>query len=103
MQQRVVLARALIRKPRVLLLDEPFSAVDEGTRTELKALIRDLHREEACSIVLVTHDLDEALALSRRIVVLAGRPARVERTLDTGRGITRDALRSHLALTGGAA
>jgi len=103
MQQRVALARALIRTPRVLLLDEPFASVDEGTRADLQALIRALHRSESCSIVLVTHNLDEVLHLSRRVVILGGRPARVERILDTARGLTREALRSHLTVAGGAA
>ena len=98
MQQRVVLARALIRRPRVLLLDEPFSAVDEGTRGELEALLLALHRDEPCSIVLVTHDLEEALRLTERIVVLAGRPGRVGSVIERPGGLTREALRSHLSL-----
>ena len=103
MQQRVVLARALIRAPRVLLLDEPFASVDESTRADLQELIQGLHRSEPCSIVLVTHNLEEVLHLSRRVVILGGRPARVERVLDTARGLTREALRSHLTVAGGAA
>ncbi len=69
-QQRVALARALAREPRVLLLDEPFSAVDKMTRDRLKQELARLRATLACPILLVTHDLDEALALADRIGVL---------------------------------
>jgi len=101
MQQRVVVARALIRRPRVLLLDEPFSAVDERTRASLQELLLTLHREETCSIVLVTHNLEEVLHLSRRIVVLTGRPARVEQVIEGPAGLTREALRTRLSVVRG--
>ena len=101
MQQRVALARALIRRPRVLLLDEPFNAVDERTRASLQELLLTIHREETCSIVLVTHDLDEVLHLSQRIVVLAGRPARLRQVIDGAAGLSREALRSHLSVVRG--
>jgi len=98
MQQRVALARALIRRPRVLLLDEPFSAVDERTRASLQELVLTLHREETCSIVLVTHNLDEVLHLAQRIVVLDGRPACVRQMIDGPSDLSREALRSHLSI-----
>ena len=98
MQQRVVLARALMRRPRVLLLDEPFSAVDERTRAGLEELLLSLHREQPCSIVLVTHDLEQAQRLADRIAVLAGRPARIGRIVERPDRLTREALRSHLSL-----
>jgi molybdate transport system ATP-binding protein len=69
-QQRVALARALAREPRVLLLDEPFSAVDKMTRDRLKHELARLRTQLACPILLVTHDLDEALSLADRIGVL---------------------------------
>ena len=69
-QQRVAVARALARAPRLLLLDEPFSAVDRLTRRGLYALLADLRRELQVPIVLVTHDLDEARLLADRLVVL---------------------------------
>jgi NitT/TauT family transport system ATP-binding protein len=96
MQQRVTLARALIRKPKVLLLDEPFSAVDEATRAGLQDLLLTLHREESCSIVLVSHNLEEVIHLSRRIVILGGSPSRVESLIETSEDLTREVLRSHL-------
>jgi molybdate transport system ATP-binding protein len=69
-QQRVALARALAREPRVLLLDEPFSAVDQMNRQGLYRLLAQINRELAIPIVLVTHDLNEARTLADRLVVL---------------------------------
>ncbi len=69
-QQRVAVARALAREPRVLLLDEPFSAVDRATRQRLYRELAELRRELSMPVVLVTHDLDEALMLSDRMCVL---------------------------------
>jgi molybdate transport system ATP-binding protein len=71
-QQRVAMARALARQPRLLLLDEPFAAVDQMTRQGLYRLLADLRRELAIPIVLVTHDLHEARLLADRLVVLDG-------------------------------
>jgi molybdate transport system ATP-binding protein len=71
-RQRVAIARALARDPKVLLLDEPFSAVDRTTRDALKEELAALHRSLDIPIVLVTHDLDEAQALADRICVLSG-------------------------------
>lgn len=71
-QQRVAVARALARAPRLLLLDEPFSAVDQMTRQGLYRLLADLRRELAIPIVLVTHDLNEARLLADQLVVMDG-------------------------------
>jgi NitT/TauT family transport system ATP-binding protein len=79
MQQRVAIARALAAKPRVLLLDEPFSAVDALTRIELQSLVLDLWQQQGLTIVLVTHDVDEAVFMSDRIAVLSNRPSVVEK------------------------
>ena len=78
-QQRVAVARALARAPKVLLLDEPFSAVDKATRQRLYREIADLRRGLAMPVVLVTHDLDEAMMLADRMTVLHR-----GRTLQTG-------------------
>lgn len=69
-QQRVALARALAAKPDLLLLDEPFSALDENLREEMRRLVLALHREEHMTTVLVTHDREEALAMSDRVALL---------------------------------
>ena len=84
MQQRVAIARALAAEPTVLLMDEPFSAVDALTRMELQALILDIWRKTKLTVVLVTHDVDEAVFLSQRIAVLSHRPATVSKIVETG-------------------
>ena len=71
MQQRVAIAQALLTKPRILLMDEAFSALDPGTRKEMQRLIRDLWRETGTTIVFVTHNTHEALFLGSRVIVLA--------------------------------
>jgi NitT/TauT family transport system ATP-binding protein len=77
MQQRVSIARALAAEPSVLLLDEPFSSVDALTRLELHGLILELWRKTGLTILLVTHDVEEAVYLSDRIALLTRRPAQV--------------------------
>jgi NitT/TauT family transport system ATP-binding protein len=77
MQQRVAIARALAAEPRVLLLDEPFSSVDALTRLELHELLLGLWAQARFTVVLVTHDVDEAVYLSDRIALLSRRPAEV--------------------------
>ena len=76
-QQRVALARALASEPRILLLDEPFSALDPEMRGALRADVLRLARERGLTLVIVTHDLADVAALAERAVVLGGRPARV--------------------------
>ena len=77
-QQRVALARALVFHPRVLLMDEPFGALDRALRETLRAELRELHRTLGITVVLVTHDQDEALDLSDRVAVMrAGRVQQV--------------------------
>jgi len=83
MAQRVSLARALARGPGVLLLDEPFGALDALTRLTMQDLLVDIHRAEPATIVLVTHDVDEALALADRVVLLGTRHDRAGATIST--------------------
>lgn len=75
MAQRAALARSLVRSPQILLLDEPLSALDALLRIELQTAIARIVSETRCTALLVTHDVDEALYLADRIVVLAGMPA----------------------------
>jgi len=77
MQQRASLCRALIHEPRLLMLDEPFAALDSFTREELWCVIRDLHAARPVTIILVTHDLREAAFLADRVFCLSSRPGRV--------------------------
>jgi len=77
MRQRAALARAFISQPKALLLDEPFGALDALTRMTLQDALRDLIREARPTVLLVTHDVDEALFLADRILVFSPRPAKV--------------------------
>jgi NitT/TauT family transport system ATP-binding protein len=79
MQQRVAIARALMGRPQVLLMDEPFGALDAQTREVMHDLILHIHRIEKTTIVFVTHDVDEAIYLGQRVVLMAPRPGRVDR------------------------
>jgi sulfonate transport system ATP-binding protein len=74
MAQRASLARSLARNPGVLVLDEPFGALDALTRLTMQDLLLEIHRSEPATIVLVTHDVDEALYLSDRVVLLGDEP-----------------------------
>jgi NitT/TauT family transport system ATP-binding protein len=77
MQQRVAIARALACRPSVLLMDEPFSAVDALTRVGLQELLRSLWREMDLTVVFVTHDVDEGIYLSTRVVALTRSPGTI--------------------------
>jgi NitT/TauT family transport system ATP-binding protein len=82
MQQRIGLARALAIDPAILLMDEPFSALDAQTREVLQAELLRIHAETQKTTLFVTHDLDEAIYLSDRVVVLASKPGRVKQVID---------------------
>ncbi|MBD2111796.1 MULTISPECIES: ABC transporter ATP-binding protein [Cyanophyceae] len=81
MAQRVAIARALVTQPNLLLLDEPFSALDAFTRTQLQDHLLDIWAEDHPTLLLVTHDVEEALVLSDRIIVLRPHPGRIHREL----------------------
>lgn len=81
MQQRVALARVLVMKKEILLLDEPFAALDAITRRQMQELLCSLHRAMKMTVILVTHDVDEALSVAHRIVVLGGSPSTVRQEI----------------------
>jgi NitT/TauT family transport system ATP-binding protein len=82
MQQRVAIARALAYEPRVLLMDEPFASVDAQTRADLEDTVLRLRHEFGVTVLFVTHDIDESVYLSDRVVVLGDTPTRVREVLD---------------------
>ncbi len=94
MQQRVAIARALAAQSRLLLLDEPLAAVDAQTRADVQDLLLSLAAEYKQTCVLVTHDVEEALYLSNRVVVLSQRPTRVLRNITVDLPNPRDQLRT---------
>jgi NitT/TauT family transport system ATP-binding protein len=97
MQQRVAIARALAYEPRVLLMDEPFAAVDAQTRADLEDLVRGLWRERGITILFVTHDIDEAVYLGQRVIVLSASPTVVQEQLKVDLPDRRDQLHTRVA------
>jgi NitT/TauT family transport system ATP-binding protein len=91
MQQRVAIARALLPKPDVLLMDEPFGALDAQTREEMQDLLLTINRVERTTTVFVTHDVDEAIYLSNRVLVFSPRPGKIVADLDIPFGAERSA------------
>ncbi|GAA1794221.1 ABC transporter ATP-binding protein [Luedemannella flava] len=92
MQQRVAIARAIAYEPRVMLMDEPFAAVDAQTRAELEDLIRGLWRRLGVTILFVTHDIDESVYLGQRVIVLSSSPTVVREQLTIDLPADRDQL-----------
>jgi NitT/TauT family transport system ATP-binding protein len=90
MQQRVAIARALVCQPALLLMDEPFASVDAQTRAELEDLLLRVRREYDTTVLLVTHDIDESVYLSDRVLVLSKAPSTVVSTLTVSLGAERD-------------
>jgi len=90
MKMRVSIARALVTQPRVLLMDEPFAALDEITRFRLNDDLLALSQEAGLTVIFVTHSVFESVFLSSRIVVMAARPGRIHREFDVPAGYPRD-------------
>ena len=90
MQQRVAIARALAYRPEILVMDEPFASVDAQTRFDLEDLCLKIRKDFNMTILVVTHDIDEAVYLSDRVVVLGSKPARVLKTIDIDLPAPRD-------------
>ena len=82
MAQRVAIARALINEPKALLLDEPMGALDSFTRSDLQDKLLELWNKEGTTMILVTHDIDEAIYLSDRIVIMTPRPGKISKIID---------------------
>lgn len=97
MQQRAALARALAVEPSMLFLDEPFAALDAFTRLHLQDELLRIWQEKRPTVIFVTHDLDEAIALGQRIVLLAPHPGRVQRVLSVGLPYPRERTASDFA------
>ncbi|MFH8440421.1 ABC transporter ATP-binding protein [Streptomyces sp. NPDC018026] len=97
MQQRVAIARALAYEPEVLLMDEPFAAVDAQTRADLEDLVRALWRERGITVLFVTHDIDEAVYLGERVIVLSASPTVVREQLRVDLPDGRDQVHTRVA------
>ena len=95
MQQRVAIARALAYRPDVLLLDEPFASVDAQTRADLQDLLLEVWERRGLTVLFVTHDIDEAVYLGDRVVVLSASPTRVKEVVDVDLPRPRDQIVSH--------
>ena len=94
MQQRAAIARALAYRPDVLVMDEPFASVDAQTRADLEDLILDIQRRFQVTVVLVTHDIDEAVYLADRVVVISGAPSKVSEIVEVPIPRPRDQIAS---------
>jgi NitT/TauT family transport system ATP-binding protein len=92
MQQRVAIARAIAYQPRVLLMDEPFAAVDAQTRADLEDLIRSVWQRLGVTLVFVTHDIDESVYLAQRVIMLTASPTTVAEDLTIDLPADRDQL-----------
>ena len=90
MAQRVAIARALAPRPSILLMDEPFGALDAFTRIKLQDALRDIWRSQNVTTVFVTHDIDESLVLGQKVVVMSARPGRIAEVIDVDLPYPRD-------------
>lgn len=89
MAQRVAIARALANKPKILLLDEPFGALDAITRMNLQEQMLKIWRKEKITMIIVTHDIDEAVYLGSKVVVMTPRPGKIKEVINIDLGVPR--------------
>jgi NitT/TauT family transport system ATP-binding protein len=92
MQQRVAIARAIAYQPEVLLMDEPFAAVDAQTRADLEDLIRVVWKKFGVTVLFVTHDIDESIYLGERVIILSSSPTLVQEDIVIDLPVERDQL-----------
>ena len=97
MRQRVAIARTMASSPDVLLMDEPFGALDAQTREHLQFKLMDINKREKKTTIFVTHDVEEAILLADRIIIFSARPARVVKEIDVGAQIPVEARRNGTA------
>ena len=90
MSQRVAIARGLVTKPDILLLDEPFSALDALTRVQMQNEIKRIWLREKTSMILVTHDIDEAVYLGERVIIMSGKPGEIQEIIPIPRDARED-------------
>ncbi|MET3720991.1 ABC-type nitrate/sulfonate/bicarbonate transport system ATPase subunit [Arthrobacter sp. UYEF21] len=90
MQQRVAIARAIAYQPEVLLMDEPFAAVDARTRADLEDLIRTIWKKFGVTVLFVTHDIDESVYLGERVIILSSSPTVVQEDIMIDLPVERD-------------
>lgn len=90
MQQRVSIARALVNRPKILMLDEPFGALDAMTRISMQQEILRIWEKEKTTMILVTHDIDEAVFLGNRVMVMSSRPGTIKKIVPIDLSIPRD-------------
>ena len=89
MAQRVAIARALANKPKILLLDEPFGALDAITKMKLQEQMLEIWRKEKITMIIVTHDIDEAVYLGSKVIVMTPRPGKIKKIINVDLGVPR--------------